>query len=141
MQGLLVARLVHFYGFATWLGSLFAAIGVLVFRDKESDPEFRKRIAGSARGAMMSADICATLAIGAGIYMASTVGLWNQPWLHIKLTVVAFVVALHVFLRIAVRRRMGANPPPAKISPALFGILTVLMVAILYLVIFKPIAR
>jgi uncharacterized membrane protein len=122
MTALLLSRLVHFLGITLWLGGLLAT-GLLL------------RAKAEARLAAILADAGATLTILSGLYNAVTVGAFSQPWLHIKLALVAALLGVHGAMRIRVRRADGRSAGAMVLT---VGILAVLIV---YMVVFQPLHR
>jgi uncharacterized membrane protein len=115
----LLLRVIHFLGLTAWLGGLLAA-GLLL------------RAKASARAAAIIADAGATFTILSGIYNAITFSAFSQPWLHIKLTLVAALLGLHVAMRLRVRRADGSS---AAAMVVVMGILAALIICV---VVFRP---
>src|SRR5688500_9487709 len=116
----LYLRFIHFTGFALWLAGLLGMTFLL-------QASTRHRTAG------ILADVGATLTIVAGLYNAIQRSLFVQPWLHIKLTIVALLVVVHVLLR---RRSKSDKQGTAPLLPVLL-----LAIAILYVAVLKPLQR
>jgi putative membrane protein len=127
---------IHILGFITWVGSLFGFASILGARGGESDPAFAAKLGVVAKDSGRAADVGATLTIAGGLGLLSSnfAGYMHQPWLHAKLTLVLLLLGAHGFLR-AKGKRGGAIPK--AIVPAI----TLMAIAIVALVIFKPGAR
>jgi uncharacterized membrane protein len=134
----LLFRAAHILGALLWFGGLFAAGSLLRFRDGETDAGVKQRLGVRSRKAGVLADVGATLSIGAGVYQAVTRGLFVQPWLHIKLTLVVVVLVVHTLIRIKARR---ASEGEGKFGTGLLGIATIAVMGILYLVVFQPLHK
>jgi uncharacterized membrane protein len=119
MTPMLIARFVHFLGFSAWLGGLLAA-GLLL------------RAGASAKLAAMIADNGATLVILSGIYTAVKGAAFSHPWLHIKLTLVAALLGVHVAMRLKVKRADGRS------AGSMVLVVGVLAALILFTVVFRP---
>lgn len=122
MQALAWMRILHFAGFTLWISGLVALAALL-------QAGARSKLPG------ILADIGATLVIVSGIYNAVTLSLFTQPWLHIKLTLVAVLIGLHVALRVKTRKQSAAGA-----TRLLVGVLLAVGV-ILYFIVMKPLAR
>jgi uncharacterized membrane protein len=116
----LYLRFIHFAGLALWLGGLFGMAFLL-------------QAGARHRLAPILADFGATLAIVAGIVNAIQRSLFVQPWLHIKLAVVAVLVVVHVVLR---KRMKGDKKGTVLLLPLL-----ILALGILYIAVLKPLHR
>jgi putative membrane protein len=136
---LLFFRAIHFIGWGMWIGGLFSLTGLLLFRGTETDPEFRLRVARQAKTAAIPMEIGATLAIAGGLYMAFKLHLWNQPWLHMKLALVALLLAYHVYLRNRIRH--ATKGAPVTIKPFFTPLLGLAVAGIIFIVVFQPFHR
>src|SRR5262249_57897784 len=85
----LLIRAVHILAALLWFAGLFAAGSLLRFRDTETDAGVKQRLGVRSRKAGVLADVGATLSLATGIYQGVTRSLFAQPWLHVKLTLVA----------------------------------------------------
>jgi uncharacterized membrane protein len=122
MTGDLWMRILHFAGFTLWVAGLVSVAMLL-----------RARV--NARTAGILADAGATLAVASGLYTAITRNLFTQPWLHLKLTVVAVLIAVHVSLRIKARRGREGG------SAALLAATLLLGLTIMWVIVMRPLAR
>lgn len=122
MNEVLAVRFLHFVGFVLWLGGLLATALLL-------------RAAASARLAAILADCGSMVTLATGLYTAVNRSLFSQPWLHLKLTLVAALLGLHVALRIRVRTKEGRSTGAMAVIVGLLGC------AILYVIVFRPFAR
>lgn len=121
---------VHAFGFVLWTGALMSTLFLLSSHHLAADSG-RKGLERVERKAAMGMDIGALIAIVAGLYLALgfDVNWFKQgSWLHIKTTLVAVLVGLHVFTRVKVRKfRNGAvSPISGYVIP-----LTLLLVAVI----------
>src|SRR5262245_35708524 len=115
-------RILHFAGIMLWVSGV-VSLAVLL------QAGARSKLAG------ILADIGATLAIVSGVYNAIQLHAFAQPYMHIKLTLVAIFVGLHVALRVKTRKQSAGGA-----SGLLFGALLVAL-AILYVIVMRPMAR
>jgi uncharacterized membrane protein len=122
MTALLWLRIVHFVGLLLWVSGLTSMATVLI-------GGARSKLAG------VLADLGATLALISGIYTALDRGLFRQPWLHIKLTLVAALLGVHIVLRFKTRRGNASG------AGALLGTTLLLAVAIVAMIVLRPLAR
>jgi putative membrane protein len=135
VQVLLLVRAAHVLGAVLWFAGLFAAGSLLRFRDGETDAGVKQRLGVRSRKAGVLADVGAALAIATGTYQAVTRGLFVQPWLHIKLALVAILIAIHVVIRVKARRASGGEGTFGK---GLLGLATLLVIGIVYAVVVQP---
>ena len=119
-----IVRWFHFVGFSSWLAGL-VALGLLL----------RGGAGAAARPAALLADIGATLTIISGVYRAVTFGLFSQPYIHIKLLFVAALIGVHGVLRVKLKRKSGQSAGTLVVAT---GILAAI---ILFIIVFKPLAR
>jgi len=130
----------HIYGFMMWLGALFAALRILQAH-ADADAGARGAFLPLEKGAGMSMDIGATVAIVFGLLLIfvpenGTALFKVGGFMHVKLTLVAVLIGLHVIVR-----RMMAQAKKGNVSapaPFLVPALSILIVAILVMIIAKP---
>ena len=128
----------HVVGFALWVGGLVAACRLLRVGRREADAGARARLAGAARKVALVPDLGATLAIACGAWMLVKLEAWREPWMHIKLTLVAVTVGLHGLCRVkAWRAARGEGGLPAFVLP----LLAVVAAGIVALAVFKAPSR
>jgi uncharacterized membrane protein len=119
MTEFLLVRLLHFIGFVAWVSGLVSTALLL-------------RAGAKAKTGAIIADAGATIAIISGIYRAVTGGLFVQPWLHIKLALIAALLGIHVALRVRVRKAVGTSAGSMLVTVA------VLVLLILYVIELRP---
>ncbi|HKA91487.1 MAG TPA: CopD family protein [Haliangiales bacterium] len=134
----LLIRAVHILAALLWFAGLFAAGSLLRFRDTETDAGVKQRLGVRSRKAGVLADVGATLSLATGIYQGVTRSLFAQPWLHVKLTLVAVLLVVHVLIRVKARR---ASEGEGKFGTGLLGIATLAVMGILYAVMFQPLHK
>ncbi len=99
----------HVFGLVFWVGGLLATSMALTRHTQEASAEARQALARLERIFLRGlADPGALLAIlaGAGLIMTNSHYYLHAPWLHIKLTFVLFLIALHA--RVAMRTKAFA---------------------------------
>ena len=80
------------------------------------------------------------VAWASGLTLAYLAGFWSQPWLHLKLTAVVLLSGVHMALARWVRRfGEDDNRHTARFFRMINEVPTLLMIAIVVLVIVKPI--
>jgi uncharacterized membrane protein len=124
MTAMLWLRMLHFTGFVLLVSGLVCMSMML-----------RAGAAKSAKPAGILADIGGTLVLATGIYNALKTSLFSQPWLHMKLALVAGLIGVQIALRVKIRKdtRGGAG--------ALLLVTLILVAGILLTVIMRPLAR
>ncbi len=137
-------KAIHILGFLLWVGSMFALSVAL--RHHERAGADRSAIVGLERAIGRAMELGALLAIAAGVYMILTkasvfgaVSPMKQPYLHIKLTLVVALIAMHGVVRAKMARlgRGQGSAPGAWLSSAIL----VLAVAAIWLAVVKPMLR
>lgn len=107
VNNLISALLVgHVFGLVFWVGGLLATSMALTRHTQEASAEARQALARLERIFLRGlADPGALLAVlaGAGLIMTNSHYYLHAPWLHIKLTFVLFLIALHA--RVAMRNK------------------------------------
>lgn len=110
VNNLISALLVgHVFGLVFWVGGLLATSMALTRHTQEASAEARQALARLERIFLRGlADPGALLAVlaGAGLIMTNSHYYLHAPWLHIKLTFVLFLIALHA--RVAMRTKAFA---------------------------------
>lgn len=127
---------IHVYAMLTWIGALIGLSFILKQHAKAADAA-RKDFIALEKGVAMAADIGATIAIVAGIYMIVQVPtVMKQAWMHPKLALVALVLGLHGFqrMRTGKYKRGQVSAEPAWIIP----VLEIAIVGIIALAVAKP---
>jgi putative membrane protein len=132
-----LALTIHIIGISLWVGTLFALAALLVTRDAQPEPEMRKRIGSLARSAGIGADVAATVTLIGGLWLL--LYYLHQPWMHMKLTAVVAMLGLHGFVRAKAKR--ASTDAESRTPPAARSLVLVLSIAIIALVVFKPLAK
>lgn len=99
--------LVHLFGDIFWISGLLVTSMSLTRHTQETTPEARQALARLERIFLRGlADPGALLAILAGIGLISTNSAFylSAPWLHIKLTFVVMLIALHGYVAVRTKR-------------------------------------
>lgn len=137
---LLAAKVLHSLGVIGWVGGLFMVGWVLAMRDAETDAAFKLKMGVMARRLALVADVGATLVIAAGVYILvkRRAELMHQGYMHIKFALLAVLLAFHGLIRVKAKKAsQGEGTFPRLILQGL----VILVGAILYIVIFKPLAK
>jgi putative membrane protein len=104
VPALLVA---HIFGIVFWVSGLLVTSMALTRHTQETSAEAQQALARMERIYLRGlADPGALLAILAGISLIMTKPSYylHAPWLHIKLTFVLFLIALHGYLAVRTKR-------------------------------------
>lgn len=140
-------KVVHVIGFLMWSGSLVACL-MLLQQQASTTGETRSLLTEIERKFALMMDIGATIAIGAGLYMAlvklpwlaqknwfTAKGLEGKSmgvWLHMKLLFVVFLIGLHGFTRVKlgkIRKGTDTTVPGFALPVALFLIAIIIVMA------------
>ena len=138
-QTYLWIKLVHFVGFIIWLSSIFGLANML--REKTGGSgEARDLLVRLARNAGRAMDAGATLAIVAGVILLikspAPIKPIEQPYFHVKLTLVVVLLGLHGFLRMRAGKLAKGESKP--LGSAAIGIATLLVLGIVGIVLIGP---
>ncbi len=111
----------HVFGVVLWISGLVTLTFLLTAVKNETDAGARARLAQFARKVARLPDIGVTIAMAFGIYSLIKLELYKQPYMHIKLTLVLFLLGLHGLLQAKTKRiAQGAEPSlPGFVRPAL----------------------
>ena len=126
----------HVLGALMWVGSLFALMAFLEAYADEPDAGARGRLLKHLRSAAIVPDVGATIAIVFGAHWLFRFKLYEMHYMHAKLALVAVVLALHVMLKLKVKRAKKGEPfkaPPVALKP----LLTLIALGIIIFVITK----
>lgn len=126
----------HVFGAFIWIGGLFALAAFLDAFGAETDPAARSRLTKFLRQAAIVPDIGATIAIVFGVHWLFKFKLYQMPYMHIKLALVAVVIGLHGYLKVKAkkaRKGEGFTPPPVAIK----GLLSLTALGIIVFVVSK----
>ena len=112
----------HVVGALMWIGSLFALTAFLEAYAAEPDAAARGRLLKFLRQAAIVPDVGATIAIIFGLHWLFKFKVYEMPYMHIKLTLVAVVIGVHGFLKMKAKKaRKGEtfSAPPLFMKPLL----------------------
>jgi uncharacterized membrane protein len=116
----------HLFGALIWIGSLFALTAFLEAVAAEPDTAARGRLLKFLRQAAIVPDIGATIAIAFGLHWLFRFKLYQMPYMHIKLALVAGVIGVHGYLKMKAKKARKGEPftaPPMLFKP-LISLLT-----------------
>jgi len=135
-------KAVHQLGFLLWLGCMFG-LTVVLSAHARAGAAAHEALVGLERRLARAMELGALLAIVCGAVMIvgspAAVSPLKQPYLHIKLTLVVAIIALHGLVRGKMGRlgRGQATPPPAWLSAAVL----LLAIGAIWLAVVKPMLR
>ena len=112
----------HVLGALMWIGGLFALMAFLEAYAEETDAGARGRLLKHLRSAAIVPDVGATIAMVFGAHWLIRFKLYEMHYMHAKLLLVAVVLALHVTLRLKVKKAKKGEPfkaPPVALKPML----------------------
>jgi uncharacterized membrane protein len=126
----------HVFGAFIWIGGLFALAAFLDAFGAETDPAARSRLVKFLRQAAIVPDVGATIAIVFGVHWLFKFKLYQMPYMHFKLTLVAVLIGLHGYLKVKAkkaRKGEGFTPPPVAIK----GLMSLVALGIIVFVVSK----
>ena len=141
-QTYLTIKAVHFLGFTMWVGAMIALALALRARGA-AEGAAKGAFEGLERVLARAMELGALLAIACGVLMIvkapEGMSPMKQPYLHIKLTIVVVILAMHGLVRMSMgKMRKGTGGPPGVAVPWL---LLLAAAAIFYLAVVKPMYR
>ncbi|HXZ89092.1 MAG TPA: CopD family protein [Candidatus Binataceae bacterium] len=130
----------HIFGVITWLGSLLLITSLMTLVPDEVGAARERMIFAARRLFLLSANVGAAVAIIFGLFeLIARPGLLQAGWMHVKILLVLVLLAIHV--RLFMRINAAENDPGAATRrefSILHGIVSLILLAILYLVIARP---
>jgi putative membrane protein len=132
----LFALTVHVIGFTFWVGGLFT---IALMLSLAGDEPLRARVGAIARRVAIATDAAAGIAIVGGVTLL-VMRSWDlrEPWMHMKLTFVVGLLALHGIVRVRAKKVASGAPPPRAMAALAIALLAIAIVAV---VVIKPMAR
>lgn len=123
-----------------WATGLFTTARFIAASNEASSDATKREYGGKARREGRVADVGFALALIGGLWVLLPFAseYMRQPWMHLKLTLVAGLVALHAMVRIGAKRASEGRTPPAIGKAA---VVMALQLAIVAVVTLKPFAR
>lgn len=142
-QGLLYLSIksIHVLGFILWVGSLLALS--LILQAHQRAGSAGSSLLGAERSVGRAMELGALLTIACGVAMIflsnAAVSPLRQPYLHIKLTLVVVIIALHGFVRARMAKlgRGQGSAPPSAVN----ALLLLVAIAAIGLAVIKPMLR
>ncbi|HTE51806.1 MAG TPA: CopD family protein [Kofleriaceae bacterium] len=134
-------KAIHVLGFLLWIGSMFAL--TLVLQAHARGGATQGALVGVERSLGRAMELGALLAIACGVYMLlrspAAISPLKQPYVHIKLTVVVVLIAMHGLVRAKMAKlgRGQGTGPGSWVSAAVL----ILAVAAIWLAVVKPMLR
>ncbi|MCP4447035.1 MAG: CopD family protein [Myxococcales bacterium] len=140
-----LAKALHIIGFVCWFAGLFYAIRLFIYwaEAMERPPEERavleEQLSIMTRRLWFGITWPSMIAtVGFGSWLLYQYKLWSLPWVHIKLTLVALLVAYHlVSHRIYKQLKVGTCTWSSKSLRLWNEVATLFLVAIVYVAVFK----
>ena len=126
----------HVMGVLMWIGGLFATMAFLEAVHAEPEPAPRGRLVKFLRQAAIVPDIGLTVGLVFGLHWLFKFDVYEAPFMHAKLGLVAVLIAIHVVLRLKVKKAKAGEsftPPPLALKP----VVSLLALGVLIFVITK----
>jgi putative membrane protein len=130
----------HIIGVVTWFAGLFYLPRLFVYHAEATEPPVRERFKTMERRLMVMTHIGGTLAVAFGIATLAAESFYvHAAWLHVKLGLVALLVAYHALLVKLTRdfARDRCHWSPRKLR-GFNEIPALLLLAIVILAVVKP---
>ena len=134
----LIIKALHVVAMVAWMSGMIF-VPLTLSRMQAVGSIDGKQVARLQSGFSMVATPAMLAVWGLGLYLAYSVGLLGDAWLHAKMALVMAMSALHGVLAGQLRQLAGARlAKPAKLVLKLHWLVGVLLVAIVGLAIVKP---
>lgn len=144
MEYYLIAKMLHIIAFTSWMAGMFYLPRLLAYHagvaNGSSESELFKIMERRLLKAIMTPAMIATWAFGIWLVVITGYGGPNNPaaWLHAKLALVLGLSGLHGFFAGCVRKFANdANQKSPRFYKIINELVTLLFVAIVYLVVIK----
>ena len=144
MEYYLIAKMLHIIAFTSWMAGMFYLPRLLAYHagvaPDSSESSLFKVMERRLLKAIMTPAMIATWVFGIWLVMMTGYGGPNNPapWLHAKLALVLGMSGLHGYFAGAVRKFANdANQKSARFYKIINELVTILFVAIVYLVVIK----
>ena len=139
---ILYVKALHVIFMVTWFAGLFYLPRLFVHHAMTTDAATKERFKIMERKLAVMMDIGATLTMVFGFWLLFSYG-WSQyhkmGWLHVKLTMVALLVAYHVWCRMLVRDfRNDRNEHSHKWYRVFNEMPTIMLFVIVIMVVVRP---
>jgi putative membrane protein len=133
-------KALHIIFVVTWFAGLFYLPRLFVYHAEATEPVVRERLKVMERKLMIMTHIGGALAVAFGIAMLiMDPGYLRFPWMHVKLTLVALLIAYHFgLLHLKNRFARDACDWSSKRLRWFNEVPSLLLVAIVFLVVVKP---
>ncbi len=139
---MLWTKALHIIFMVTWFCGLFYLPRLFVYHAEANDALSRERFQVMERKLyymIMSPGALLTLFSGAWLIHYSPRSYLPMPWLHIKLSLVLFLIIYHLYLgRVLKAFRLGPNPHSSVFYRWLNEVPALFLIAIVILVVVKP---
>lgn len=140
-----LAKALHIIGFVCWFAGLFYVIRLFIYRVEAQEREAEARAVLEEQLGIMSRRLwfgitwpSMILTVGCGFWLLFQYGLWNQPWVHIKLSLIALLVGYHMLSHMIYRQlKAGRCGWTSKGLRIWNEVATLLLVAIVFVAVFR----
>ena len=140
-----LAKALHIIGFVCWFAGLFYIIRLFIYRveARELEPSASKVL--EAQLSIMSRRLwfgitwpAMIFTIGCGAWLLYQYRLWGQPWVHVKLTLMAVLVGYHLISHAIYRQLKDGRCKWTSRGLRIWNeVATLLLVAIVFVAVFK----
>jgi putative membrane protein len=131
----------HVCGFVLWVSGLLATTVVLSRHAQETAPDAASALARVERfflRALADPGSLITILAGIALILTATVSYMREGWLHMKLTLVAGLIVMHVLIALKAKA-MATGRAAAQGGQARLMMIGVLVIFLLILIVMFPI--
>lgn len=142
-MALLWLKSFHLIFVVTWFAGLFYLPRLFIYHLDAHDETSHRRFSTMERRLLVITHIGAALAVGFGLalllLLAQTPGYLAQGWLHLKLTLVALLLAFHIYCaRLTRYFARGERPHSARFLRVFNELPALVLIAVVLLAVLKP---
>ena len=140
-----LAKALHIIGFVCWFAGLFYIIRLFIYRVEARERDADARAILEEQLAIMSRRLwfgitwpAMILTLGCGAWLLYQYRLWGEPWVHVKLTMIALLVAYHLITHVVFKQLKEQRCQWSSKSLRIWNeVATLLLVGIVFVAVFK----
>jgi putative membrane protein len=132
-------KVIHLFFIISWMAGIFYLPRIFVhYVEGSAAGEDVRRLKVMAKRLYHFTSMVAVFALASGMWLGAVLG-FDRGWLHMKIALVALLIAYHISMRIYMKRMQNGGQLPSATALRWYNELPVLFLAvILCMVVFKP---
>ena len=140
-----LAKALHIVGFVSWFAGLFYIIRLFIYRVEAKEGDKTAAEILEAQLAIMTRRLwfgitwpAMIFTLGCGFWLLYQYGLWHEPWVHVKLTLMAILVGYHLVSHTIYKQLKAGHCKWSSKGLRIWNeVATLLLVAIVFVAVFK----